>query len=120
MYIVPVYSVKVHGCVELWRHSFLKLGARWSRVVTLMPLPPYPRGVSALFILRRRLCGPHGYPQCGEKETFLSLPGFEHHPSAAALVVSSCENENIHARFEILAAVIMMLQVLSDVRSADW
>jgi hypothetical protein len=61
--------------------------------------------------------------QCGEEETFLSLPGFEHHPSASALVVSSCENENIRARFEILAAVMMMMmmmQVLSDVRHADW
>ena len=65
--------------------------------------------------------GPNcGSPRCGNEEIFLSFPGFEHYPSAAALVVSCCINESFHATFGILAAVKLKFRVFWDSRHAEW
>lgn len=61
-----------------------------------------------------------GSLQCGQEKIFLSVPGFEHDPSAATLVFSSCVYERIHARFGILVASMINFQVFWDSRRADW
>jgi hypothetical protein len=78
-----------------WRYSFtiLDLGTRWRLVVSVKPLPLYPR-----YPLDRRLGGPQNRSgRCGEEQN-LALPGVKRWPSNPSLYRLSCSdsfNDNI-------------------------
>jgi hypothetical protein len=79
---------------------FLDLGTRWRWVVSITPLPLYPRGKRLRYPLNRRLGEPQSrFGRC-EQEKNLALPGIEPRPSLYRL--NKPNTANIEARMENL------------------
>jgi hypothetical protein len=71
--VIKHYAMKTYG---KWRYSsiILNLGTRWRWVVSLTPLPLYPRGWGPRYSLDRRLDEPQSWSGLyGEEKNILPL-----------------------------------------------